>query len=240
MTAAHEAGVIHRDIKPANVMLTKRGDVKLVDFGVAKLSDRTELTRTGVTFGTIAYMAPEYVLGQSADPQTDVWALGVVLYEMLAGKLPFDGEHAIGMMNAIANTEPPPIRRVRPDVPEALERIVTKALQKTRANRYATTRDSSISIRSARRAAVRRDRDRGHAAEASASPWRIHRRGSGRSDGGRSRRLVGLAGQPRAGGTRVTTAGSHTDRAGKIQRRVPSGAHAYTVPVRRSRIRGGP
>ncbi len=94
LTAAHEAGVIHRDIKPANVMLTKRGDVKLVDFGVAKLSDRTELTRTGVTFGTIAYMAPEYVLGQAADPQTDVWALGVVLYEMLAGKRPFDGEHA--------------------------------------------------------------------------------------------------------------------------------------------------
>ncbi|MDD4858143.1 MAG: protein kinase, partial [Candidatus Krumholzibacteria bacterium] len=135
LAKAHEQEIIHRDIKPANVFITKDGLVKIVDFGLAKLTGKTKLTKTGLTLGTAAYMSPEQARGAPMDHRTDIWSFGAILYEMLAGESPFRGEYDQSVIYSILNEEPQPVTSVRPEVPRALERVVERCLEKDPENR---------------------------------------------------------------------------------------------------------
>src|SRR5436853_6028366 len=151
LAAAHETGVVHRDMKPENIMLRPDGYVKVLDFGIAKLTeprlvpDLDEVgttavlqTRAGLVLGTARYMSPEQPRGQTVDARSDIWSLGVVLYEMIGGIPPFRGETPSDCVASILKTEPPPLCSVLPDVPPNLESIVQKALRKNRDERYPT------------------------------------------------------------------------------------------------------
>ncbi|MGI8543574.1 MAG: protein kinase domain-containing protein [Aridibacter sp.] len=154
---AHEAGIVHRDIKPDNIMVRSNGLVKILDFGIAKLSEEQDLeiesedktaiqsgTTPGMIIGTANYMSPEQARGKGVDHQTDIFSFGVVLYEMLAGKLPFEGETAMEMIGAILKDEPKPFDV---DVPNEISAIINKCLSKDRNERYQTIKDLLIDLK---------------------------------------------------------------------------------------------
>jgi serine/threonine protein kinase/Tfp pilus assembly protein PilF len=158
LAAAHEAGVVHRDLKPENIMLRRDGYVKVLDFGLAKLTEPPAIdtrahtaaragTEVGMVMGTARYMSPEQARGQTVDGRSDIFSLGVVLYELVAGNAPFEGATANDVIAAILTKKPPPLSRYSPDVPAELERIVSKSLQNDKDERYQAVKDLLLDLK---------------------------------------------------------------------------------------------
>jgi eukaryotic-like serine/threonine-protein kinase len=147
LAAAHEKGIVHRDIKPENIIVTPKGQVKITDFGLALLKGVTRLTKSGSTLGTAAYMSPEQTCGERVDHRSDIFSLGVVLYEMLTLHRPFGGEHPAAMQYSIVNEDPPPLARYSAAISDELQHIVSKSLEKDPANRYQHADDMLADLR---------------------------------------------------------------------------------------------
>jgi len=165
---SHEAGIIHRDLKPSNIMLTPAGAVKVLDFGLAKHAARAEdaagettltipLTETGVTIGTVAYMSPEQALGDDVDARSDLFTLGIVLYEMLSKTRPFESTSMVSVLRRMIHSDPTPLRDVAPGAPAALEAVVLRCLAKDREDRYQSAAEVAADLEAARGEITRTD-----------------------------------------------------------------------------------
>jgi serine/threonine-protein kinase len=148
---AHQRGVVHRDVKPANIMVLANGPVKITDFGIARMRGSGDLTQTGMLLGSPKYMSPEQVIGKRADHRSDVFSLGVILYEMLCGAAPFNGENVTALMYQIVNFVPPSPSSVNEAVPEMLDYIVAKMIAKPLEERYADAADLARDLRDCER-----------------------------------------------------------------------------------------
>lgn len=144
---AHRQGIVHRDIKGANILIGPTGEVSILDFGLAVLPGVERLTAAGCTSGTPIYMSPEQARGKDVDSRTDIWSLGVLLFEMVTGALPFQGEHAVAVAHALAYDRAPAVSALRPGVSPALEKAIAKALEKVPSDRWQSAREFAAAWR---------------------------------------------------------------------------------------------
>jgi eukaryotic-like serine/threonine-protein kinase len=143
---AHEKGIVHRDLKPSNILITNDNQVKIIDFGLAKAIEHTALTKAGSTLGTVPYMSPEQAQGHTVDHRTDIWSLGIIMYEMITGQHPFRSEYETALIYSIINQEPDPVTGLRSGIPMDLERIIQKCLEKEAGNRYQSTSEIIVDL----------------------------------------------------------------------------------------------
>ncbi len=174
LAAAHEKGIVHRDIKPENIMIRKDGIVQVMDFGLAKLRGASRLTKEGSTVGTAGYMSPEQVQGQDTDQRSDIFSLGVLLYEMLAGQIPFKGVHETAIAYEIVNVDSPPMSSVKPDITPELDAVILECLEKDPKERAQSASQVALDLKRCRRESSRSRASRTMAARPNLSSSRMN------------------------------------------------------------------